>query len=82
MLSSTLGLPESDLIGLPKDLAGSELTDLLQGLYGEFQRALPCLDDAVGEEIRAKRTAVSTLCDSILAAQLTCASAEWIPPSP
>jgi hypothetical protein len=68
MLSPTLQLLESSLIHLPKDLANSELADFLHGLYDEFRRATACLGDAVGEEIHAKRAAILTLCDSILAA--------------
>src|SRR4051794_35352880 len=68
MLSATLQLLESGLISLPKDLADSEPLHFLRDLYGDFQRATAGLGDAVGEEIRAKRAATSTLCDSILAA--------------
>jgi len=71
MPSATLQLLENDLIRLPKDLAESELADFLHGLYDQFQLAIAGLDDAVGDEIRAKGTAVSTLCDSIHAAVAT-----------
>ena len=68
MTSATLRLLQTDLIELPKDLRDSELAPFLRGLYGEFQQALACLDDCVGEEIRGKRAAISSLCESILAA--------------
>jgi len=71
MASPTLRLLQNDLIRLPKDLRHGELAPFLRGLYGEFERAIARLDDGVGEEIRAKRAAISILCESILAAVTT-----------
>jgi hypothetical protein len=71
MKSATLQLLESDLIRLPKELAGSKLPDFLRGLYDRFQLAINSLDDAVGDEIRLKRVPISILCEAIVAAVST-----------
>src|SRR5690242_13430576 len=68
MLSATQQLLESRLISLPQHVADSQPLEFLRDLYDDFQRATLGLGDAVGEEIRAKRAAISTLCDSILGA--------------
>jgi hypothetical protein len=71
MSSATLRLLQNAPIDLPKDLGDSELVPFLRGFYGEFERAIDCLDDGVGEEIRGKRAAISSLCESIIAAVAT-----------
>jgi hypothetical protein len=71
MPSETLRLLEKDLLRLPKDLTDIELADFLRDLYKEFQRETAELDDAIGKEVRAKKSAVSTLCECILEAVAT-----------
>lgn len=71
MPSATLRFLESELISLPKELAGSRLADFLTGLYDHFQLAIMSLDDAVGDAIRLKLVPISILCESIVAAVRT-----------
>ena len=80
MLSATLLLLESRLISLPKDLANSELADFLHDLYNDFQRAIACLGDAVGEEIRTKRAAIPPFVTPFSPRCTPLAETEWMLP--